>query len=29
MNNYLGIGLDAKVVLEFQNKRDEHPKKCR
>uniref|UniRef100_H3B529 Diacylglycerol kinase n=1 Tax=Latimeria chalumnae TaxID=7897 RepID=H3B529_LATCH len=27
MNNYFGIGLDAKISLEFNNKRDEHPKK--
>ncbi|XP_009583518.1 PREDICTED: diacylglycerol kinase delta-like, partial [Fulmarus glacialis] len=26
--NYFGIGLDAKISLEFNNKRDEHPKKC-
>eukprot|EP00063_Salmo_salar_P037256 XP_014012091.1 PREDICTED: diacylglycerol kinase delta-like [Salmo salar] len=29
LNNYFGIGLDAKISLEFNNKRDEHPKKCR
>ncbi|KAH9513883.1 hypothetical protein Btru_031662 [Bulinus truncatus] len=29
MNNYFGIGLDAKITLEFQNKREEHPEKCR
>ncbi|XP_038631178.1 diacylglycerol kinase eta isoform X2 [Scyliorhinus canicula] len=29
MNNYFGIGLDAKISLEFNNKREEHPKKCR
>ena len=29
MNNYLGIGLDAKIVLDFQIKREEHPEKCR
>ena len=29
MNNYFGIGLDAKITLDFQNKRDEHPEKCR
>nr|XP_033802363.1 diacylglycerol kinase kappa isoform X1 [Geotrypetes seraphini] len=28
MNNYFGIGLDAKISLEFNHKRDEHPKKC-
>lgn len=28
MNNYFGIGLDAKISLEFNNKREEHPKKC-
>ncbi|KAG8580707.1 hypothetical protein GDO81_007397 [Engystomops pustulosus] len=29
MNNYFGIGLDAKISLDFNNKRDEHPRKCR
>lgn len=29
MNNYFGIGLDAKITLDFNNKRDEHPEKCR
>ncbi|XP_050417388.1 diacylglycerol kinase delta isoform X2 [Patella vulgata] len=29
MNNYFGIGLDAKITLMFQNKREEHPEKCR
>nr|XP_045001743.1 diacylglycerol kinase eta isoform X5 [Jaculus jaculus] len=29
MNNYFGIGLDAKISLEFNNKREEHPQKCR
>ncbi|XP_061264778.1 diacylglycerol kinase kappa-like [Bos javanicus] len=25
MNNYFGIGLDAKISLEFNTRRDEHP----
>ena len=29
MNNYFGIGLDAKISLEFQVSREEHPEKCR
>jgi len=29
MNNYFGIGLDAKISLAFHRKREEHPKKCR
>ncbi|XP_069104999.1 diacylglycerol kinase delta-like isoform X3 [Argopecten irradians] len=29
MNNYFGIGLDAKITLDFQNKREVHPEKCR
>uniref|UniRef100_A0A8C7I6M4 diacylglycerol kinase (ATP) n=1 Tax=Oncorhynchus kisutch TaxID=8019 RepID=A0A8C7I6M4_ONCKI len=29
MNNYFGVGLDAKITLEFNNKREEHPEKCR
>ncbi|XP_052783557.1 diacylglycerol kinase delta-like isoform X2 [Mya arenaria] len=29
MNNYLGIGLDAKIMLDFQNRREEHPEKFR
>ncbi len=29
MNNYFGIGLDAKLSLEFHMTREEHPEKCR
>jgi diacylglycerol kinase (ATP) len=29
MNNYFGIGLDAKISLDFHNKREEHPERCR
>ncbi|XP_065179146.1 diacylglycerol kinase eta-like [Sycon ciliatum] len=29
MNNYFGIGLDAKVSLDFHNLREEHPERCR
>ncbi|XP_055633713.1 diacylglycerol kinase eta isoform X2 [Toxorhynchites rutilus septentrionalis] len=29
MNNYFGIGIDAKISLDFAMKREEHPEKCR
>ncbi|CAG0918863.1 unnamed protein product [Notodromas monacha] len=29
MNNYMGIGIDAKITLDFHIKREEHPEKCR
>ncbi|XP_071838981.1 diacylglycerol kinase delta-like isoform X3 [Apostichopus japonicus] len=29
MNNYLGIGMDAKISLDFHTRREEHPEKCR
>lgn len=29
MNNYFGIGLDVKIFLDFNNKRDEYLEKCR
>ena len=29
MNNYFGIGLDAKIALDFHKKREDNPKKSR
>ena len=29
MNSYFGIGIDAKITLDFHTKREEHPEKCR
>ena len=29
MNNYIGIGLDAKIALDFHNLREEHPEQCK
>jgi len=29
MNNYFGIGLDAKISLDFNKHRNDHPEKCR
>lgn len=29
MNNYFGIGLDAKIAFDFDQLRNEHPEKCR
>lgn len=28
MNNYFGIGIDAKISLDFHLKRENHPKSC-
>ena len=28
MNNYFGIGLDAKISLDFNQRREDHPEKC-
>uniref|UniRef100_H2YKX6 Diacylglycerol kinase n=1 Tax=Ciona savignyi TaxID=51511 RepID=H2YKX6_CIOSA len=28
MNSYFGIGLDAKITLDFHKKREDNPKKC-
>lgn len=29
MNNYFGVGLDAKIALDFNTLREEHPEKCK
>ncbi|KAJ8683494.1 hypothetical protein QAD02_019286 [Eretmocerus hayati] len=29
MNNYFGIGIDAKISLDFHHKREEHPEQCK
>ena len=29
MNNYIGIGIDAKIMLEFHYQREHHPERFR